>query len=95
VAASNESFALSVDKSERATNKLLDQQADNQKTTAGALEDKITGLKERLDRIEGAAVGTITAKSDVAQAHGVTVSTITAIVAVAGLIIVLAERLLR
>lgn len=68
VKASNDSFALSVDKSERATNELLKQQAENQKNTSIALDDKIVGLKERLDRIEGAAVGAISAKTDIGAA---------------------------
>lgn len=64
VGQSNDSFKELFEKAERSTEKLLDKQDENQKNSAGALEDKIAGLKERLDRIEGAAVAVVSQRAD-------------------------------
>lgn len=57
----NESFALSINKSEAATTKQIDQQAMNLQTTATGLDGKIDDVKERLTRLEGEALGVLTA----------------------------------
>jgi hypothetical protein len=53
----NESFALSIEKSENATIKQIDQQGQLIATTTKALDDKITDVKDRLTRLEGKSEG--------------------------------------
>lgn len=53
----NESFALSIAKSETATMKQIDQQAAIIGNATKSLDDKINDLKDRLTRIEGQGVG--------------------------------------
>ena len=89
----NESFALSIAKSENATTKQIDQQASTLQAAANALESKIGDLKDRVGRIENTAVNlaqgetrVTTQKSIGATNNNLVVSIIVAIVAVAALV---------
>jgi len=57
----NESFALSIAKSEAATTKQIDQQVLNLQTTASGLDSKIIDVKDRITRLESQAVGQMNA----------------------------------
>ena len=57
VAKQNESFALSIQKSETATNKQIDTQSQLLQSLTAALNDKIDDLKGRMTRQEGAEIG--------------------------------------
>lgn len=59
----NESFAASIDKSEKATTKQIDQQAATLAVMAAGLDSKITDVKDRVTRLEGTAIGYVTAES--------------------------------
>jgi hypothetical protein len=52
-----ESFSLSIDKSEKATAKSIDQLGEMVNSNFKALDDKISDTKERLTRLEGLGVG--------------------------------------
>jgi hypothetical protein len=70
----NESFALSIAKSETATQKQIDQQIALLQTATAGLNDKIDDIKDRLTRIEGAGVGQTGARSEAHTASSFTVS---------------------
>ena len=57
VAKQNESFSLSIQKSETATNKQIDTQSQLLESLTAALNDKIDDLKARMTRQEGADLG--------------------------------------
>ena len=59
----NESFALSINKSEAATTKQIDQQVLNAQTTASGLDSKIVDVKDRITRLESQAVGQLSAEA--------------------------------
>lgn len=60
----NEAFSLSINKSEAATLKQIDGQAQLIQSATEALNSKIDDIKDRLTRIEGAGVGRIMEKTE-------------------------------
>lgn len=64
-----ESFSLSIDKSERATVKLLDQQGELIRTSTEGLKENINDIKERITRLESTAVAQVVAKTDAGVVH--------------------------
>jgi Fe2+ transport system protein B len=92
----NEAFSLSINKSEAATLKQIDSQADLIKSATGALNDKIDDIKERLTRIEGAAVGRITEKTEKDTNNHWVLSVVMGTIGVAGfLFTVIREVIIR
>ena len=65
----NEFFSLSIEKSEKATAKQIDQQSDLLRTSTKALDDKVSTLDRRLERIEGIAVGQATQAANQQTTH--------------------------
>lgn len=104
VGQSNDSFRDLFDKTATSTEKLLDKQEKNQETTSKALDEKIGGLKERLDRFESAAAATVAA-TVASKADTVTVATqgrgesqlnmqmIAVAIAIISVIIILADKI--
>jgi len=90
----NESFTASINKSEAATTKQIDQQSVNLSTTANGLDSKIGDVKDRLTRLEGQALGQINAEARQNATHsssqtstGLIIGIIGAIVAAASVIV--------
>ena len=95
---SAKSFTLSIDKSERATLEQITQQRQQIQTSTANLDGKIDDLKERVTRIEGAAVGIVAAKTETVQTHtGLAADrgTIIALIGVTIAVFALAERFVR
>src|SRR6185437_2212374 len=80
----NETFALSIAKSEAATNKQIDQQAALIHTSNGALESKISDLKDRVTIIEGKTSGQQSAQTTNQISHSFMVAVFVACVSFAG-----------
>src|SRR5678809_643554 len=97
-AESAKSFSLSIDKSERATQEQITQQRAQIQTSTTNLDGKIDDLKERVTRIEGAAVGIVAAKNDTVQTHTATSQSIGTIIGVIGavaIVLAIIERFVR
>jgi len=95
---SAKSFSLSIDKSERATLEQITQQRIQIQTSTTNLDGKIDDLKERVTRIEGAAVGIVSAKNDTTQIHTATSQNIGIIVGIIGavaIVLAIIERFIR
>jgi hypothetical protein len=95
---SAKSFTLSIDKSERATLEQITQQRSQIQSSTTNLDGKIDDLKERVTRIEGAAVGIVSAKTETTQAHTSNTQNIAMIVGIigaVGVVIALIERFAR
>lgn len=90
----NEAFSLSINKSEAATLKQIDGQAALIQSATSALNDKIDDIKERLTRIEGAAVGTITEKTTSHQSSAWVLALALGAISLVGLLIVIARDLI-
>lgn len=88
-----ESFAQSIDKSEKATAKQIDQIIVLLQAATTAANDKNEDTKERLNRIEGQAIGQMGAKADTHTSSAFTVSIIASIIAFLGLLIAAAAIL--
>lgn len=84
---SNESFALSIAKSENATTKQIDQTAAQMGTSMGSSALQIADLKERLTRIEGTGIGAAANKTDNRLLFGVLIAAVGMIIGIIGLII--------
>lgn len=65
VSEQNKANTLAIGKSEGATQKQIDSNAVNAATEIRALEDKISDMKERLDRAEGRIAGELSARTQV------------------------------
>jgi protoporphyrinogen oxidase len=76
-----ESFAQSIDKSEKATAKQIDQIVTLLQAATAAMNDKNEDTKERLNRIEGQAIGHLGAKTEGKDSNSFTVAVIAVIVA--------------
>jgi hypothetical protein len=87
VSKQNESFSLSIAKSETATIKQIDQQGIIISTSTAALNDKIEDMKARLTLIEGQAVGQRTGSNTTTNWIGVIVGIALVVIAFTGLII--------
>ncbi len=87
----NESFALSIDKSEKATMKQIDQQGILIQTATTALNDKIDDIKDRLTLIEGKGAGQTTEQAahttSTRDAWGI-VAVVVAVIAVAVAVVI-------
>jgi hypothetical protein len=81
----NESFSLSIAKSETATTKQIDQQGIIISTSTAALNDKIEDMKARLTLIEGQAVGKRDVSSSTTNWLGVIVGGLLAVAALISL----------
>ncbi len=95
---SAKSFSLSIDKSERATLEQITQQRSQIQSSTTNLDGKIDDLKERVTRIEGAAVGIVAAKTETVQTHTISTQNLGLMIGVAGFlvaIVALAERFVR
>lgn len=84
---SNESFALSIAKSENATTKQIDQTAAQMTTSMGSSALQIADLKERLTRIEGTGVGAQATRNDNRLLFGVLIAAVGMIIGIIGLAI--------
>ena len=89
----NESFALSIAKSEAATTKQIDQQANTLQAAANGLDSKISDLKDRVGRIENTAVTLAQSETRITSqktlgtsTNSVTISIIVAVIAAAALL---------
>ena len=83
----NESFALSIAKSEAATTKQIDQQVLNLQTTASGLDSKIIDVKDRITRLESQAVGQINADNKHTAATSTQNSSTGLIIGTAGVLV--------
>ena len=88
----NESFSASINKSEAATTKQIDQQAATLSVAVGGLDSKISDLKDRVGRIENTAVGLAQSEARLTSQktlgtsnNGIAVSVIVAVIAAAAL----------
>jgi len=91
----NETFALSINKSENATNKQMEQQATLIHTSNGALESKISDLKDRVTIIEGKSTGQQVAQTTTQVGHSFMVAVFVACVSFAGLLVVIIREVLK
>ena len=89
----NESFSLSIDKSEKATMKQIDQLAQNSVNSSEAMDGKIIDVKDRVSRIENQAIGwsnaenrTNTTKTTNNQSTGIALAAVAIIVSLAAII---------
>lgn len=96
---SAKSFALSIDKSERATLEQITQQRSQIQSSTTNLDGKIDDLKERVTRIEGAAVGIVSAKTEQVTTHTAISQNVGILVAIAAVVltalIFLADKVIR
>lgn len=76
----NETSALSIAKSEGATNKQIDQLGELIRSTSSANNDKLDDMKERLLRLEGGQLGRGVAQGEQVQSRMSTVSIISLVV---------------
>ena len=83
----NETFALSIAKSENATNKQMEQQATLIHTSNGALESKISDLKDRVTIIEGKTSGQMQAQVTHQTSNSFIIAVFVAAIAFVGFLI--------
>jgi len=83
----NENFALSIAKSENATNKQMEQQATLIHTSNGALESKISDLKDRVTIIEGKTSGQMQAQVTHQTSNSFIIAVFVAAIAFVGFLI--------
>ncbi len=91
----NESFSLSIDKSEKATLEQIAQQRVLLQTATAALNDKIDDLKERMGRMEGMGIGTASEVTNQHSSNSFVLSLFVAGVSLAGFIALMVERVAR
>ncbi len=91
----NESFSLSIDKSEKATLEQIAQQRVLLQTATAALNDKIDDLKERMGRMEGMGLGTKESATTQHSANSFLLSLFVAGISLAGLIALLLRDFAR
>jgi hypothetical protein len=87
-----EAFGLAAEKAERGFQKQIDQLTTLTQSGVKSLDDKITDAKERLTRIESAAVGRMETKTESHTSSAFILSVIVACISFVGLLITLAVR---
>ena len=85
----NEAFSASIAKSESATSKQIDQQGQLIITSTGALNDKVTDLKDRLTGIENRTLGNKAQHDEGRSNIGVILGVVSIVISVGFLIIAL------
>src|ERR1044071_7880502 len=83
----NENFALSIAKSENSTNKQMEQMATLIHTSNGALEGKISDLKDRVTIIEGKTSGQMQAQVSHQTSNSFIIAVFVAAIAFVGFLI--------
>jgi DNA anti-recombination protein RmuC len=86
VSQQNEANAAAADKAEQSTIKQIDQIGIRIDTMQKALDDRLTELKERIDRGEGTTAGTATYRSERRLDMGQVIAVVAVIVAVAAVV---------
>jgi hypothetical protein len=88
-----EAFGLAAEKAERGFQKQIDQLTQLTQSGVKSLDDKITDAKERLTRIESAAVGRMETKVETHTSSAFILSVIVACISLVGLLVTLAVRM--
>jgi len=89
VAQQNEANATAADKAEQSTIKQIDQIGIRIDTMQKALDDRLTELKERIDRGEGGDAGSASYRSERRLDYGQVIAAVAAFTAIAALLVVL------
>jgi len=92
VAQQNEANAAAADKAEQSTIKQIDQIGIRIDTMQKALDDRLTELKERIDRGEGSTSGTATARTDQRLNMSTVIAALATLVAVVSLILYVVKK---